>query len=128
MSQFDLIQELAGIDGARDLQMQGPLNDRPTNIASPGEFDDYNPLVDTPDKHKEQLKDVTDEANNALNKLLVFIQTQDSTQPQFGQLEQAIDGVLTLIDGLSQDPAPTSAPIVGSNSPGDTGAGGVGSF
>lgn len=92
--------ELAGIDGARDLQAQGPMNDRGStshNFSKSWEDgqDEFNPLVqDNQEDHRIQGIEAFENAVNALINLKTFISTQNTTtNPKFNQMSDEVDAL-----------------------------------
>lgn len=118
--------ELAGVDGARDLQAQSPFNDKtvPPEHADSSEDgqDEFNPKVqDVVDDNRTEGLVAMQSTLLALEQLETFIQHAASvTNPKYNQLGVEVETMKTtinsLLHGSSQPPVDADpAPGGGSN-------------
>lgn len=107
---FNLIQELAGIDGARDLTAMPP-NGSSQEIQPPTKDNDgqveFNPDVkDTIDSNHHTMDNVLPEVTTALNRLLLAL-GQDT---QENDLKVQAELLLAALNGRDVAPPPETAP------------------
>jgi hypothetical protein len=106
---FDTMErllELAGVDGARDIQMQDPLNDRSTPPSDSKSWDDgqdeFNPDVqDINDDHRGQSIQAMTATLQSLEGLNSFLATVDATtDPQYNTLRDQIEAMSLTLNTL----------------------------